>query len=341
MAGGYGLWVNGTLILSSEALYQACRFPSLPEIQRLVIAQKSPMTAKMKTKPHRDRSRPDWNNVRVKIMRWCLQVKLAQHWSTFGELLKETGSKPIVEESRKDDFWGAKPVNKDTLTGRNILGRLLMELREKFNSGQRDSLLRVEPPHIPDFLLLGHPVETIDASVLGKTFRMEPSKTKEIQRETTYGVWMPIPEQPLLFEHLEKAPAGNMQGLTERATSPVDRKSFMKTWVLESFALPGKPPSTLFEEMLSASFPTSWNYSNPNDDKRSDESAAASDDILFVPSGKSPGEFYGAGEGLVTWWNLWEKEEFVAIQAEPPEGKEQYIRVGKPVFARSRCRAPF
>ena len=151
MAGGYGLWVNGTLILSSEALYQACRFPSLPEIQRLVIAQKSPMTAKMKTKPHRDRSRPDWNNVRVKIMRWCLQVKLAQHWSTFGELLKETGSKPIVEESRKDDFWGAKPVNKDTLTGRNILGRLLMELREKFNSGQRDSLLRVEPPHIPDF----------------------------------------------------------------------------------------------------------------------------------------------------------------------------------------------
>lgn len=342
MAGGYHLWVNGTLILSSEALYQACRFPDLPEIQRLVIAQKSPMTAKMKTKPHRDKSRPDWNDVRVKIMRWCLQVKLAQHWTTFGELLRRTGSRPIVEESRKDDFWGAKPVNRDTLTGRNVLGRLLMELREKFNSGQRDSLLRVEPPHIPDFLLFGHPVETIDASALGRTFRMEPSKVEEVQRETTYSVWMPIPEQPLLFEHLEKAPARNMRGLTERVTGPADGKSLMKTRVPENFPLSEKLPSTLHEEMLSVSLPTSWSCGAPDDEKRSDELAASLEYVFSIPSDKDPEKFSVASEGLATftWWNRWEKE-FVAIRAEHPEGSERYLRVGKPIFTISKCQAPF
>ena len=66
-----------------------------------------------------------------KVMRWCLRVKLAQIWDEFSRLLLATGDRPIVEESRKDEFWGAKVVNTDTLVGVNALGRLLMELREK------------------------------------------------------------------------------------------------------------------------------------------------------------------------------------------------------------------
>lgn len=53
MAGGFPLDVNGMRILTSEALYQACRFPHRPEVQTLIIEQKSPMTAKMKSKPYR------------------------------------------------------------------------------------------------------------------------------------------------------------------------------------------------------------------------------------------------------------------------------------------------
>ncbi|MBK9605995.1 MAG: hypothetical protein IPO58_06030 [Betaproteobacteria bacterium] len=33
MAGKFPLWVNGIRILTSEALYQACRFPHRPEVQ--------------------------------------------------------------------------------------------------------------------------------------------------------------------------------------------------------------------------------------------------------------------------------------------------------------------
>src|SRR5215210_7646985 len=120
MAGGYPLIVNGVRILTSEALYQACRFPHIPEAQRLIIEQSSPMTAKMKSRIYRDNSRNDWMAVRVRIMRWCLRVKLAQNWDRFGLLLLSTGDKPIVEFSKRDPFWGASPTNSEKLEGINV-----------------------------------------------------------------------------------------------------------------------------------------------------------------------------------------------------------------------------
>ena len=163
MAGGYPLKVNGVCIPTSEALYQACRFPHRPDIQREIIAQQSPMAAKMKSKRYRHDSRSDWEKVRVKIMRWCLRVKLVQNWEKFSALLLETGDRPIVELSRKDDFWGAKLVDDQTLVGRNVLGRLLMELREKVRRDGRAAFLRVEPLLIDNFLLLDKPIPTVIA----------------------------------------------------------------------------------------------------------------------------------------------------------------------------------
>jgi len=160
MAGGYPIHVNGVWILTSEALYQACRFPHLPDVQKLIIGQISPMTAKMRSKPYRKDSRPDWDQVRVRIMRWSLRMKLANNWNAFSTLLLKTGERPIVEESRKDDFWGAKVVDDgDTLVGMNVLGRLLMELREQVKQQGRDAALDIAPPDIPQFLLFGQAIE--------------------------------------------------------------------------------------------------------------------------------------------------------------------------------------
>jgi len=192
MAGGYPLRVNGVRMLTSEALYQACRFPHLPDVQRLIIEERSPMTAKMKTKPHRTNSRGDWFQVRVKIMRWCLRVKLAQNWRKFSELLLETGDRPIVEQSRKDDFWGAKPVDEDTLVGMNVLGRLLMELREAVKTETRETLCFVEPLAIPDFLLGGEPIGVV------------ATRVAEIAREQTLAdVQVPLGhiDDPAVAQH--------------------------------------------------------------------------------------------------------------------------------------------
>lgn len=163
MAPGFPLKVNSIDILTSEALYQACRFPHRSDLQSLIIEQKSPMTAKMKTKQYRNLTRPDWDRVRIQIMRWCLRIKLAQNWLKFSRLLIETGERPIVEQSYKDDFWGAVPSkHEETLVGRNALGRLLMELREATtNSRVSDDFLIVEPINIPDFKLDNRTIERV------------------------------------------------------------------------------------------------------------------------------------------------------------------------------------
>ena len=161
MAPGFPLKVNGIRIRTSEALYQASRFPHRPDVQRQIIEERSPMTAKMRSKPFLKETRSDWYVVRVKIMRWCLRVKLAQNWCEFGRLLQATADYPIVEQSRKDDFWGAKTVEDGTLLGMNVLGRLLMELREQLNADTSESLKVVKPLSIPEFLFCRKPIETV------------------------------------------------------------------------------------------------------------------------------------------------------------------------------------
>ncbi|MCF2849183.1 NADAR family protein [Pseudoalteromonas sp. ACER1] len=163
MASGYPLLVNGVDILTSEALYQACRFPHNPKLQQVIVQQLSPMNAKKRSWEHLQDSRGDWNEVRHMVMRWCLHVKLAQNYDEFGELLLSTRDYPIVELSWKDDFWGARPMdnNESVLVGQNVLGRLLMELREKLKLDTTDRLRSVPPMKIQDFMLFGRTVETV------------------------------------------------------------------------------------------------------------------------------------------------------------------------------------
>jgi type I restriction enzyme S subunit len=195
MAPGFPLRVNNVRIRTSEALYQACRFPHMPEVQHLIINEHSPMTAKMRSKPFRRDSRPDWDAVRVKIMRWCLRVKLAQNWREFGRLLLATGDRPIVEQSRKDDFWGAKVAEDGTLVGMNVLGRLLMELREQLKGDEAESLRFIKPLAVPDFLLFGAPIETVhvpdNAQIPGWAARQSPAPV---------AAPPPSDPQPSLFE---------------------------------------------------------------------------------------------------------------------------------------------
>ena len=181
MAPGYPLSVNGVRVWTAEAIYQACRFPHLPEVQHLIIDQTSPMTAKMRSKPYREQSRPDWDDVRVQVMRWCLRAKLVQHWEKFRSLLLATGEgeQPIVEDSRRDIFWGAVASKDDpqTLVGRNVLGRLLMELRERVRNSSAEDWQAVSPPKIPDFLLFGEPIGRVLKSDSPARHMRQPSFT--------------------------------------------------------------------------------------------------------------------------------------------------------------------
>jgi hypothetical protein len=79
--------------------------------------------------------------------------------SATGHVLERTGKRSIVEESTKDEFWGAKPKEDGLLVGRNVLGRLLMELRDQFREIGEGRAKELKYPVIPRLFLLGRLME--------------------------------------------------------------------------------------------------------------------------------------------------------------------------------------
>ena len=63
-------------------------------------------------------------------MRWVLRMKREANPAEIDAVLAATGDRPIVEVSTRDPWWGAQPVA-DRYEGRNVLGRLWMELRQQ------------------------------------------------------------------------------------------------------------------------------------------------------------------------------------------------------------------
>ena len=161
MASGYPLFVNDNIIPSSEALYQAMRYSLFPQIQHEIISQHSPMTAKMISKKYYAYTRQDWEDIKIKVMRWVLEIKLSQHWTKFSALLDETGDKPIVELSNKDKVWGATKISDTQLSGVNALGRLLMELRENYVRSHRYIECVNPPVSVAGYRLYDHDISLI------------------------------------------------------------------------------------------------------------------------------------------------------------------------------------
>lgn len=78
--------------------------------------------------------RPDWDAVRVDVMRKAVRAKLAQHPEVAATLLS-TGDALLVEHSPKDPFW----IDGGDGSGQNTFGRLLMELRAELRAKLRAS----------------------------------------------------------------------------------------------------------------------------------------------------------------------------------------------------------
>lgn len=164
MAPGFKIDICGVPFLTSEALYQACRFPYHPEIQQQIIKQHSPMYAKFVSKKYVSLTREGWDKDRIKIMRWALRAKLINNWYKFGELLKSTDERIIVEESSKDIFWGAQRVE-NKFIGVNALGRLLMDLRQQYIKIENQSLITLVPPTVENFIIMEKQVSIINIDV--------------------------------------------------------------------------------------------------------------------------------------------------------------------------------
>lgn len=163
MAKGYPLLINDISIQSSEILYQALRFTNFPEIQNKILCEKNPMYAKRIARKYLSYTRENWDVNRISIMKWCVAVKLCQNWDSFSKLLISTYPNNIIEYSKNDLFWGASFINSDRkiLVGKNVLGRILMQLRKLIIEEGYSYFESIHPLRLNNFNLLGKPIETV------------------------------------------------------------------------------------------------------------------------------------------------------------------------------------
>ena len=73
--------------------------------------------------------RKDWDKVKIQVMKRALVAKFTQH-DSLCQLLVDTGTRKLVERSPYDTFWGDGGDG----SGKNQLGKLLMEVREELRS---------------------------------------------------------------------------------------------------------------------------------------------------------------------------------------------------------------
>ena len=120
--------INNKVWKTSEHYFQAQKFAGTEHEEELRLVASPMVVARM----GRSRQRPlrkDWEAVKDDIMREALRAKFTQN-EDLKKILLETGDATLVEHTKNDSYWGDGGDG----SGKNMLGRLLMELREELKA---------------------------------------------------------------------------------------------------------------------------------------------------------------------------------------------------------------
>ena len=110
---------------SSEHYYQAMKFTD-KNVQEAIRFLKTPREA-ADTGRRRDLPlREDWEEVKNDVMREAIKAKFTQH-TCLKSILLASGNAELIEHTTNDNYWAD---NGDS-SGKNMLGKLLMELRDE------------------------------------------------------------------------------------------------------------------------------------------------------------------------------------------------------------------
>ena len=137
------LSLDGQIFPTAEHAYQAAK-ARRPEVRNWILAAPSPALLAMAAHGlYQWDIVPDWSRIKLERMRTVLRTKFTQH-ADLRELLLSTGNARLVEAGTVDNavnrLWGE--VNGK---GKNMLGVLLMELREQIaREGKRSAGARRE-----------------------------------------------------------------------------------------------------------------------------------------------------------------------------------------------------
>jgi len=126
----YAIELDGLEWPTSEHYFQAQKFLDSERRERIRHTP-SPMIAARLGRDRKARLRTDWEQVKLDIMRKAVRAKFTQH-DDIRRVLLDTGYAIIVEHRANDRFWGDGGGG----TGKNWLGRILMEVREELRSNE-------------------------------------------------------------------------------------------------------------------------------------------------------------------------------------------------------------
>lgn len=115
---------------TSEHYYQAMKTMNMNHRNKIINAY-TPREAK-RFGNYAD-LRPDWNNVKVDVMKNAVRFKFDQ-WDKYRVLLIQTEDYELVEGNWwHDNYWGNCFCDKcENIEGKNMLGKILMNLRAKY-----------------------------------------------------------------------------------------------------------------------------------------------------------------------------------------------------------------
>jgi ribA/ribD-fused uncharacterized protein len=124
-------WYNGRQWKTIEHAFQAAKCMNGSDYDKIHAAA-TPGEAKRLGR--RCALIPSWDNLRVNVMRECLLMKFLGNDEMLTRLLN-TGDEELVEGNTwNDTFWGCTRKTDGSWKGNNMLGKLLMEIRENFRA---------------------------------------------------------------------------------------------------------------------------------------------------------------------------------------------------------------
>ena len=122
--------IDGIVYITTEHYFQSMKYVTVnPEYARKIDKANNPMQAATLGRNRRKPMRPDWEKIKDDVMRKALWEKFTQH-PHLKELLLSTGDEEIIENAPNDYYWGCGKKG----SGKNMLGKLLVELRGKLRA---------------------------------------------------------------------------------------------------------------------------------------------------------------------------------------------------------------
>lgn len=109
-----------------------------------VMNSKDPVEMKHLGREVKNFDAEKWDGVKMKVVKRAVMAKFSQNWD-LRELLLETGDKLIAESNPMDRVWGIgicksdkEVMNKMDEWGENLLGKIMMEVREELKGMEFD-----------------------------------------------------------------------------------------------------------------------------------------------------------------------------------------------------------